>query len=166
MEVYKNLPEGTLAELIENVIYMSPSPVSRHQRTLNEVNFELLKLAEETSFGEVFVAPLDVYFDERSNAVQPDIIVILTDNLGIVQADGHIHGCPDLLVEILSEGNREHDLVKKKALYERFGVKEYWIIDPETRLSLCYSLVNARFELIGEDFGVIRSKVLNVEISF
>ncbi|MEQ9304915.1 MAG: Uma2 family endonuclease [Marinoscillum sp.] len=77
MEVYKGLPEGTLAELIDNQIYMSPSPLTKHQVLLNEINFSLKKYLDQNNLGTVLIAPLDVYLDETSNAVQPDIIVIL-----------------------------------------------------------------------------------------
>jgi Uma2 family endonuclease len=78
--------------------------------------------------------------DEISNAVQPDIVVILKSNKNHPEPRGHFHGVPDLLVEILSPDNRVHDLVKKKDLYEKFGVKEYWIVDPETRATVGYTL--------------------------
>lgn len=138
MEVYKNLPEGTLAELIDNSLYMSPASFYNHQKTLQHIFKMLDALVTEAGLGEVLIAPLDVYLDEESNAVQPDIMVVLKGNENIIDKKGHIHGVPDLLVEILSEGNRDHDLVRKKKLYEWFGVKEYWVINPETKAATVF----------------------------
>jgi Uma2 family endonuclease len=166
MEVYKTLPEGTLAEIIDNQIFMSPSPSSKHQKVLNKINNKLYNYLESSGLGEVYTAPLDVYLDEISNAIQPDIIVVLTQNLRIVNANGHIHGTPDLLIEILSPGNKEYDLVKKKDLYEQFGVEEYWIIDPDTKLALVYHLTNGKYQKIGENIGVLSSPLLNTKVEF
>ncbi len=166
MEVYKMLPEGTLAELIDNKLYMSPSPVRNHQKVLQQLLRRLSDLIEDKGKGEIFISPFDVYFDEHSNAVQPDLIVVLSDNKKIIDPNGHIHGVPDLLVEILSSGNKDHDLIKKKDLYERFGVKEYWIVDPETKLALVYQLQNSKYTKIGESIGSIESLLLNLTVSF
>lgn len=166
MEVFKRLPEGTLAELIDNVIYMSPSPISKHQLILNEINFQLLQFFRRDKQAIVYIAPFDVYLDEHSNAVQPDIIVVLSENQDIIDPKGHIHGVPDLLVEVLSPGNEDHDMIKKKDLYERFGVKEYWIVDPETKLALCYSLQEKQYVKTGESIGTISSALLGIEFNF
>lgn len=166
MEVYKNLPEGTLAELIDNTIYTSPSPISKHQLILNEINFQLLQLCRTDNRATIFIAPFDVYLDEKSNAVQPDIVVVLQQNKNIIDPNGHIHGVPDLLVEILSPGNKEYDLIKKKDLYERFGVKEYWIVDPDTKLALCYELKKDKYVKAGEEISFIQSPLLKIDIRF
>lgn len=166
MEVYKMLPEGTLAELIDNTIYMSPSPISKHQLILNRINNHLFNKFEKDQSAVLFIAPFDVYLDEHSNAVQPDLVVVLNKNKDIIDPNGHIHGVPDLLVEILSPSNKDHDLIKKKDLYERFGVKEYWIVDPETKLALAYELQNSKYTKIGESIGTIESHLLDLTISF
>jgi Uma2 family endonuclease len=166
MEVYKNLPEGTLAELIDKTIYMSPSPISKHQLVLNKINNQLYNHFEKHNSGIIFIAPFDVYLDEHSNAVQPDIVVVLEENKNIIDPEGHIHGVPDLLVEVLSPGNKEFDLIKKKDLYERFGVKEYWIVDPDSKQALCYRLQNGKYEKTGEGTGSIKSPLLKLEITF
>jgi Uma2 family endonuclease len=121
---------------------------------------------EDKGAGEVFDAPLDVYLDEIANAVQPDLIVVLKDNLKIIDRRGHIHGVPDLLIEILSESNKKHDLVRKKSLYERFGVKEYWIIDPETKKTIGFELKNGHYASINGETGLIKSNLLQLSLSF
>jgi Uma2 family endonuclease len=166
MEVFKMLPEGTLAELINGTIYMSPSPISNHQVVLNEINIELSLFFRRQKVGRVLIAPMDVYLDENQNAVQPDIVVLLGDNISIVKKQGHIHGIPDLLVEVLSKGNNKHDLITKKDLYEKFGVKEYWVVDPETKLAMIFSLREGKYTLIDEKIGAIHSPLLNSSFNF
>jgi Uma2 family endonuclease len=165
MEVYKSLPEGTMAELIDNVIYMSPSPVYKHQSVLQNIFRKLCNEITDKQKGEVIIAPFDVYLDEVGNAVQPDIIVILAGTKGL-DNDGHFHGVPDLLVEILSPGNKSHDLVKKKELYERFGVKEYWVVDPETKLAFGFQLVNEKYIALKDQLGKIESPLLTITVLF
>ena len=165
MEVYKNLPEGTLAELIDNVIYMSPSPIYKHQSVLQAIFRKLCDEITDKQKGEVIIAPFDVYLDEVSNAVQPDIVVILEGTKGL-DPTGHFHGVPDLLIEILSSGNKSHDLVKKKELYERFGVKEYWVINPEIRLAQGFQWKNGKYVSLNDQNGKIESPLLGVTVSF
>lgn len=164
MELYKCLPEGTLAELIESQIHMSPSPTSKHQRILNKINVAIYKHFETTRTGEVFIAPLDVYLDEESNAVQPDIVVILNEHKGIIDEKGHIHGSPDIIVEVLSPGNKDFDRIRKKDLYEKFAIKEYWIVDPENLLCSGYLLEQDKFRSIGEFEGTLNLLLLNLHI--
>jgi Uma2 family endonuclease len=166
MEVYKNLPEGTLAELIDNVIYMSPTPVTNHQKVLLTISRRLSEQIDDLGKGQVIIAPFDVYLDETSNAVQPDIVVILKTNKNQPEPKGHFHGVPDLVVEVLSPGNLEHDLVKKNDLYEKFGVKEYWIIDPQTKAIIAYTLGSEKYEIMTTAPGSIYSLLLNLAISF
>jgi Uma2 family endonuclease len=167
MEVYKSLPQGTLAELIDNQLYMSPSPVFLHQKTVQQILRKLMEIVTDPGKGEVLVTPFDVYLDEERNAVQPDIIVVLNSNLHVIDLKGHIHGVPDMLIEILSRGNKEHDLVRKKELYERFAVKEYWIVDPDTKHAQGFALNDAkRYQVFAEDIGIMQSKLLQTSITF
>ena len=165
MEVYKSLPEGTLAEVIDNQIYMSPSPVYIHQEILIEIASQL-RVNLKKSGGAVIIAPFDIYLDESSNAVRPDIVVLLRDNSGKLNYNGHFHGTPDVLVEILSPKNKDHDLVRKKELYERFAVKEYWIVDPENKLATVFELVNNRYQRAAENVGMLESKLLGTSVLF
>ena len=116
MEVYELLPEGTLAELIENQIYMSPAPNTNHFATSKKIAKIFDKLIEEAGRGFVFYTPYDVYLDQTQNAVQPDIFVVLSSNTGEIEPYGNFKGIPDLIVEVLSVGNRSHDLDKQLAI--------------------------------------------------
>src|SRR5690349_13357565 len=104
MEVFKMLPEGTLAEIINGQLYISPVPTAEHQRIIRGLSFAIFDFAKTKAVGEVFFAPYDVFLDEHSNAVQPDIIFVSHQNSSIAKPDA-IHGTPNLLIEILSPGN-------------------------------------------------------------
>jgi len=160
------LPEGTLAEIINNHLYMSPSPIGKHQRILRDLTFILNGFVNEHKLGEIFFAPFDVFLDEEENAVQPDLIFVSTSKLSIVDDDGVIHGVPDMLIELLSPGNPEHDTVTKKELYEKFGVKEYWIVDPATKQTIGYTLREGVYQKLESEKGKIDSILLDRSFSF
>lgn len=164
MEVFKRLPEGTLIQLIENQLVMTPAPLLRHQRLLNKINFELLKVVAKNRLGEVFVAPLDVYLDD-TNAYQPDIIFISKDNKGIIHDDG-LHGAPDLVIELLSPSTARYDLQEKKYVYERSGVLEYWIVDPANKEVEGYFLEDGCYGDPIKAKGLIQSKILDQSFTF
>jgi Uma2 family endonuclease len=166
MEVFKMLPEGSLAEVIENRLYMSPTPITPHQRVIRKLLVKLDAWIEEKNLGEVFAAPFDVYLDDYANAVQPDLIFVSTENSTIVDEESTIHGVPDLLIEVLSPGNRNYDLITKKNLYEKFGVKEYWVIDPKSNEVFGYLLTDGKYQAVEKSIGKIDSKVLKKSIAF
>jgi Uma2 family endonuclease len=163
MEVFDMLPEGTLAELIDNQLYMAPSPIYDHQDTLGEIYVQLRKFL--SGKGVVVMAPFDVKLDPTRNAVQPDLTVILNSNPNQIK-EGRYFGTPDFIVEILSPGNKDHDLITKKDLYEKFGVKEYWVIDPETKLALGFSYQDSRLGKFSEMIAKIQSRLLQAEFNF
>ena len=109
MEVYEMLPQGTLAELINEQIYMSPAPSFDHHRITKFITKQLDKIIEDTGRGLVIFAPFDVKLDDR-NSVQPDIFIILKTNRNQI-VKGRFSGVPDLIIEILSIGNKSHDLL-------------------------------------------------------
>ena len=164
MEVYKMLPEGTLAELINGNIFMSPSPVRKHQRLILKLASLMDQFVEKGDLGEVNVAPYDVYLDEKENAVQPDIVFVAKANISIL--GDTVHGVPDLLVEVLSPGNKSYDLETKKQLYERFGVREYWVLDPITRQAIGYALLGSKFVEFSNEAGRVASRLLNHTFEF
>ena len=116
--------------------------------------------------GEVFVSPVDVVLS-GSKAVQPDVVFISTAKAAIVQ--NCIRGVPDLLVEVISEGSWRRDRVDKKALYEQFGVAEYWIVDPDSRLIEVFALAEGTYRLHARAIGpeAVGSKLLpGLTVSF
>lgn len=165
MEVFRMLPEGTLAEVIENRLYMSPTPSTTHQRLITHLLTQIHEYVGRNGLGEVFPAPLDVFLDENSNAVQPDILFVSTENAYIID-ENCIRGVPDFIIEILSPGNKKHDQVTKKNLYEKVGVKEYWIIDPATKSVTGFSLKESNYQLLPEAEGKITSILLATTFTF
>lgn len=165
MEVFKMLPEGTHAEVIDNQIYMSPSPVFNHQDVLLEIASQLKTILKGR--GTVVIAPFDIYLDETKNVVQPDIAVVLSSNPKTLHAKSHYHGVPDIVVEILSPGNMEYDLIKKKELYQRFRISEYWIVNPESKTVVVY-VPGADGQYTGHhsSVGKISSPVVHTTIIF
>ncbi len=131
-------------EIINGIRYdFLSSPKYIHQKLLSN-----LHLAFHSSCGregEILLAPLDVHFDEE-NIVQPDLIYIRRERMEIIR-DGYVFGVPDLVVEIMSETTGKRDKTIKKKLYERFGVKEYWVVDPVYRLVEQFVLDNGRYLL-------------------
>jgi Uma2 family endonuclease len=162
MEVFNMLPEGTLCEVIDNTIYMSPSPTTDHQRLLGKIYAKLLIFVEENTLGEAFVAPCDVYLDDMANVVQPDILFIKNDRSAIIESNG-IKGAPDLIIEILFT-NKNHDQIKKLELYERNKVPEYIIIDPNTKEVWYYLLHNGSYTTYPTQAGQLHIQTLDLTI--
>jgi Uma2 family endonuclease len=120
-------------ELIDGVTAVSPSPIPLHQMVVQGVAFQLFVFARGCT-GKGMPAPsvlvdTDVRFDKRL-VYRPDISVYTPGRLTDVPA--RLELPPDLIVEVLSESSRGLDLVTKRHDYERFGVGEYWVVDPES----------------------------------
>ena len=122
-ELVDVLPEANQpTELWEGELKMSPAPAPKHQRIVAHLFRHLDDFASDRGVDEVFLAPLDVVLDQRQT-VQPDIVFVAKGNERIVK--DAIRGVPDLVMEVVSKGSRQLDRVKKKSLYEKFGIKEY-----------------------------------------
>lgn len=143
---YMKFPEGSRIELIDGEIFdMSPAPSRAHQRIVTEIARKIGNYIENTGSGcEVYVSPFDVRFigegetDENNrNTVQPDISVICDKSK---LDDKGCKGAPDIIIEVVSQSNSSMDYVKKLYLYERFKVREYWIVNPDTKSVLVYVL--------------------------
>jgi Uma2 family endonuclease len=159
MEVYKMLPEGTLAELLNGSINMSPAPNVLHQRIVGRLFQKISEKVAKTKMGNVFVSPLDVFLDEEGNVVQPDLIFISKQREAIILDDA-IHGSPDIVVEVLSPSTQDRDRLEKKGLYERFGVAEYWIVDPASNEAIGYEIQNGKYAEFFRATGKIKSRIV------
>ncbi len=161
-------PDDFRHQLIEGEIVMTPAPKVLHQFVVKQLFLALNAFVTAKNLGSVFFAPCDVYFDEH-NVVQPDLFFISRDRLSIV-AEDVVKGAPDLIMEVLSPASAYYDLVEKKALYARAGVKEYWIVDPKWHWIEVYALDAGAYQLFQrhEKSGVIQSQLLpefEVELS-
>jgi len=121
--------DGKRHELIDGEHYVTPAPTFRHQLVLSHLHLDLGSYVEANGLGQVCFAPLDVVLSDH-DVVEPDLLFVSTERLaGIGHA--YVHIAPDLVVEVLSPGTRRIDATKKLCLYEKFGVAEYWMIDPD-----------------------------------
>src|SRR4030065_1510297 len=144
-EDYLKTPDDKRYELIEGELLMTPSPITNHQRISGRIEFALRKFVSENDLGEVFDAPYDVYLDDE-NVVQPDMMFISKGRSKII-GEKNLQGAPDLVVEILSESTAYRDLIQKKKLYAKFGVKEFWIVIPDEESIEVYILKDNTFLL-------------------
>src|SRR5581483_3238142 len=90
----------------------------------------LKNFISQHNIGKI-LSDVDVYIDEE-NVYRPDIMFIANDQMDILGEDGYIHGVPALIIEVLSKGTKRYDKGEKKEVYEKHGVKEYWLIDTDT----------------------------------
>jgi len=165
LDVFRILPEGTLCEVIDNILYMSPAPNLTHQRLLGLFFRRIANHVDDKNLGEVIISPCDVYLEHLLSAVQPDMLFISNENAGIIKSDGHVHGAPDLIIEVLS-GDIKRDNVKKKTLYESAGVKEYFIANPKTKKIECFVLTDGRYMRTYAGEGVFTSALLGLTFNF
>jgi len=163
-EVYDALPEGTLAQLISSQLVMAPAHTYGHQKILNIINRKIADYVEQKGLGEIIISPFDVHLDEE-NIFQPDIQFLRKDQLPKIQKDG-FHGAPALVIELLSPGTARYDLQQKKDVYERSGVQEYFIVDPDTREVEGYFLENGKYGKVSQTKGTISSRLLEKDFQF
>lgn len=122
--------DGLRHEIIDGEHYVTASPNTRHQVLLGRLYFEIeLFLRHHPGTGQVFLSPFDVVFT-KWDVVEPDLLFIAMDQTDIL-TDKNVQGPPALVVEILSPGTRKVDEGAKRRLFERGGVREYWLVDPE-----------------------------------
>ncbi len=164
LEAFKSFPEGTLVQLINNQLVMAAAPLDVHQLVSGEIHYELFGFIKKNKLGQTRVAPYDVFLSAK-NVFQPDICFIANENLQKIQADG-LHGAPDLVIELLSPSTSKYDLDEKKDVYERYGVKEYFIIEPATKTIEHYYLVNGEYEKQSTVTGTLNSKLTGCRIKF
>ena len=127
----RQLPEdGNRYEAIEGALYMTPAPSVRHQTISLRLVLELSRFLVEPGHGRLWYAPIGVHFPATQEGVQPDILFVSDERRAIVAPD-ELKGAPDLVVEILSPSTATRDRDLKRRLYQRQGVAEYWIVDPD-----------------------------------
>jgi Uma2 family endonuclease len=122
--------DGKRHELIDGEHYVTPSPSRKHQAIVWNLAATIGPYLESHPVGRAFVAPFDVIFSEF-DVVEPDLLFISNVRLEEVLTTKNVRGAPNLVVEIASPSTRTRDETLKRKLYERFGVEEYWVIEPK-----------------------------------
>lgn len=146
VEDYMMLEEGAPFQLINYDLVMSPSPLPIHQQILFALSEVIVFYhVQHGRRGQWYYAPQDVKFDE-GNILQPDVLYIKEERKAELIKD-RIEGAPDLIIEILSPSNAYYDLRQKKDIYEKYGVKEYIIVDPVQQNADLYIQQNGVFVL-------------------
>ncbi len=137
--------DGKRHELIDGEHYVTPSPNLRHQAILGELYAAIHAYLKTHPIGRVFFAPLDVVVSDV-DVVEPDLLYVSRERAAEILVPQHVRGAPDLVIEIASKGTRKRDETIKRALYERAGVSEYWVVDPEIDVVRLYRRVGEAFE--------------------
>lgn len=143
---YFELPETNQPMMLLNgeVIEM-PSPTFEHQTTVLRLGAWLLQRCSEIG-GSAVIAPMDVYFDE-ANIPQPDVMWVAPNSQCVIEQK-RLVGAPDLIIEVLSPSTALYDKRDKFRLYEKHGVREYWLVDPALKLIEVWQLVDGKFMLL------------------
>lgn len=142
---YLKLPDdGLRHEIIDGRHYVTPTPVTRHQRISVRVSYLIQQYLEAHSIGELFTAPFDVLLSTH-DIVEPDLLFLSTARAHLLTSQ-NLQGAPDLVVEILSPGTRRRDKGLKRNRYERLGVEEYWLIDPDQNVVTVHRRGTSGFE--------------------
>lgn len=125
--------DGKRHEIIDGVHYVTPSPNLRHQELVLRLALDIGNfLRAHPAVGRLFIAPLDVVLSHH-DVVEPDLLFVGGDQQEIL-TPANVQGAPALVVEIFSKSTRKKDAQTKRRLYERTGVREYWLVDPELDL--------------------------------
>jgi len=136
-EDYALIPEDLQRhEILDREHYVTPSPPLLHQTVSGNLLLKLAPFVREHRLGKVIHAFFDVLLSEH-DIVQPDLLFISKERVAIL-TKANAQGAPDLLIEILSEPTRIRDETLKRDRYERYGVLEYWVVDPENGVVRVY----------------------------
>lgn len=160
-ELVSEMPETNQpCELWDGELIMSPAPSFYHQEIVFRFHRALHDWVVPRQLGKVVGAPVDMVLSPR-RVTQPDVVFIAASRLSIIKHV--IMGPADLVVEVISLGGRSRDRIEKRDLYEQYGIKEYWIVDPEAESVDVLALANDRFELAmrGAAGGTVSSRLLN-----
>ena len=127
------LPEDNLRhELLDGEHVVTPSPALAHQQVSMNLLTAIAFHLERHPVGHLLHAPFDIKLS-LFTVVVPDLVYFTAERFARVVNEKHAVAAPDLVVEILSPGTRRRDKGRKRAIYEREGVAEYWVVDPETK---------------------------------
>ena len=140
--------DGCRHELIDGEHFVTPAPTPKHQTASINLSYFLVDFLRRNRLGRVFAAPFDVVLS-NVDVVEPDLVFFSKERLGVLNLK-NAQGAPDLAIEILSDSTRERDETRKLSLYEHFGVREYWLIDPVPETARLYRRERGRLVLVQE----------------
>ena len=153
--------DGKRHELIDGEHYVTPSPNRKHQAIVWNLITMIGPYLESHPVGRAFGAPFDVVFSQF-DVVEPDLLFISNTRLEVLTTK-NVQGAPNLVVEIGSPSTRRRDEIIKRKLYERFGVEEYWVIDPEIDTIAVYRHVSEHYQRV-LDLAVERNDTLTTPL--
>ena len=141
--------DGRRHELIDGEHYVTPSPNVRHQRIAWNLSGMLWTYLQQHPVGTFFAAPLDIVLSDF-DVVEPDLLFVSAARTSKVITPQNLRGAPDLVIEIGSPATRRRDETIKRRLYERFGVVEYWIVDPDLDAVKVCRRVDEQYQRVAE----------------
>ncbi len=151
-EEYYKINDVKQYEVIEGELTVVPAPSFKHQNISGNIHIILSSFVKKNNLGVIVTAPIDVILD-KTNIVQPDLVFVSKENISIINEDKGVMGTPDFVIEIISKGSKYTDTYRKKDLYEKFGIKEYWLIDPFSQSIEVFTLdENNKYDLYSEGF--------------
>lgn len=151
--------EDQKADLIDGVIYMASPENTEANELFMWLGGLMHDYAEERGLGKVFGSRVALRLEDH-NGPEPDILFVKKEHVDRIQR-GHIVGPADLAIEIVSPDSAERDYVKKRRLYEKFGITEYWIVDEELQqVTLLRLGPRARYREVKPRGGIYASEVL------
>lgn len=136
--------DGKRHEIIDGEHYVTPAPNLKHQTSVGNLHFRLIGFVRPRQLGTVWVAPVDVVLSGH-DVVQPDLVFLAKNRMGLAADGANVKGAPDLVVEVLSPATRRQDAIMKRHLYEKYGVQEYWLVDPELETVEVYRLTRGGY---------------------
>ena len=148
LQDWPNTPTFVRYELYDGEVIILTTPFPRHQRVAQHVG-EVLMEYERRTGGLVFDSPIDIVFSEY-DVVEPDVTFFRKERRHLIDMMAATRAAPDLIVEVLSRSTAARDRGRKKDLLARFGVPEYWIVDPVRNALEIYALRGTAYELKGE----------------
>ena len=143
-EDYVTFPDNERWEIVDGEAFLVPSPNESHQRVVGELHLQIGGYLKTYGGGRVYVAPFDVVLDPGGDIVQPDIVFIADEDMHVL-TDANVRGRPSWAIEVLSPSHPDRDRKLKLGRYERFGIPEYWICDPEAEAVEIYRLEGERY---------------------
>ena len=136
--------DGLRHELIDGAHYVTPAPNTKHQLVLSNLHELIKPWLRNHAIGRVFFAPFDVVFSQV-DVVEPDLLYMSNERAAQILTDDNVQGVPELVVEVGSPSTRRRDETTKRTLYERAGVSEYWVVDPDLDVVRIYRRDGQRF---------------------